>query len=529
MTIADLENEIVVLKKSLLEKDKLIEELKFENERLREQLNNFIRHRFGQCSEKKLPQDQQDLDIPSQDELEFENISYQRRKRQKRQDKLSPDLPRQKVYYALPEEILICQCGCGCKLEKIGEEVTEQLVTIPEKVYVRQHIRFKYGGCQYDSTILTAPMLAQPIAKGLASPEFIAHTAVSKYEDHLPLYRQEQRSKRYGVPMARQTLCDWLLQGAKWGQLVVARMKEIALQAPMFNTDDTPTPVLAPGTGKTKTGRLWVYAGHGGNATPYIIYEYTENRKNEGPVNFFKDYTGYIQADACPAYDAVFASKDQNKKRPIEIGCWMHARRGFYQVARNTEKRGLAYDAVQYIRVLYAVEKIARDKQLTYEQRYEIRQEKSVPVLNEFKSWLDEKSGLVLPRSALGESITYALNQWKALYRYTENGMLTIDNGYAERLMKPTVLGKKNFLFFGSDGGGEMAATYYSLIQSALLHGLNTEEYLTDIFIRLPAMLYRSIDELLPHNWRPCSPYNLGKPIIVAELLAQFPQIINSS
>ena len=169
------------------------------------------------------------------------------------------------------------------------------------------------------------------------------------------------------------------------------------------------------------------------------------------------------------------------------------------------------------------------DKQLNYEQRYEIRQEKSVPVLNEFKYWLDEKSGLVLPRSALGESITYALNQWKALYRYTENGLLTIDNGYAERLMKPAVLGKKNFLFFGSDSGGEMAATFYSLIQSALLHGLNTEEYLTDIFIRLPAGLYHSIDELLPHNWHPYNPYTLKKPIIVVELLSSFRQIINSS
>jgi hypothetical protein len=183
----------------------------------------------------------------------------------------------------------------------------------------------------------------------------------------------------------------------------------------------------------------------------------------------------------------------------------------------------------QGLRLLYAIEKIAREKQLTYKQLYEIRQEKSVPVLNEFKFWLDEKSGLVLPRSALGESITYALNQWKALYRYTENGMLTIDNGYAERLIKPTVLGKKNFLFFGSDGGGEMAATYYSLIQSALLHGLNTEEYLTDIFMRLPAGLYHSIDELLPHNWCPYNPYTLEKPIIVAELLMQFPKIINSS
>lgn len=528
--VADSENEIAFLKKTVSEKDKLIEELKFENERLREQLNNLLHHRFGQRSEKHLPQEneQEDNKVLDLNDLEFENINYRRRKRKNRQNKFSNDLPRQKIYYDLPE--CICDCGCGFTLRKIGEVITEQLVVIPEKVYVRQHIRFKYGGCPYDSTIITAPMLPQPIPKGLASPEFIAHIAINKYEDHLPLYRQEQRSKRYGIPMSRKTFCDWLALGAKWGRLIVGRMKEIALLAPMFNTDETPVPVLAPGNKKTKNGRLWVYAGHGGDAVPYIIYEYTENRKSDGPVNFFKDYTGYVQADAGPSYNAVFISDDCDKIMAIEVGCWMHARRGFYQVARTTGERGLAYDAVQAIRALYAIEKIAFEKQLNCQQRYELRQEKAVPILNNFKDWLDEKSTLVLPKNALGMAMQYTLNQWKALFRYTENGILTIDNGYAERLLKPTVLGKKNYLFFGSDSGGEMAATYYSLIQSAILHGLNTEEYLTDILTRLPAGLYSSIDELLPHNWRPYSLYSfsLEKPFIMEQLLAQFPKTNNS-
>ena len=526
MVVVDSESEIAFLKKSLLEKDKLIEELRAEHARLRERLDNLLQHRFGQRAEKYLPQDDNNkVDIK---DVEFESITYQRKKRGKRKDKLSAELPRQKIYYDLPERI--CDCGCGFTLKKIGEVIAEQLVVIPEKVYVRQHIRFKYGGCPYDSTIMTAPMLPQPIPKSLASPEFIAHIAINKYEDHLPLYRQEQRAKRYGVPMSRQTFCDWLSSGAEWGQLIVARMKEIALLAPMFNTDETPTPVLAPGNKKTKKGRLWVYVGHGGDAVSYIIYEYTENKKSDGPVNFFKGYTGYVQADAGPSYNAVFISDDLTKIKPIEVGCWMHARRGFYQVARNTGKTGLAYDAVQTIRVLYAVEKLALEKRLNYQQLYELRQEKAVPVLNNFKDWLDEKSTLVLPKSALGIAMQYTLNQWNALFRYTENGMLTIDNGYAERLLKPTVLGKKNYLFFGSDGGGEMAATYYSLIQSAILHGLNTEEYLTDILTRLPAGLYSSIDELLPHNWQPYPLYSfsLEKPFIIEQLLMQFTKINNS-
>ena len=303
----------------------------------------------------------------------------------------------------------------------------------------------------------------------------------------------------------------------------------------MFNTDDTPVPVLAPGNKKTKKGRLWVYAGTGSDI-PYIVYEYTENRKSEGPINFFQGYTGYIQADAFPGYNSLFAIDDPNKNhilqgKALEIGCWMHARRGFYNVAKNLKKKGLAYDAVQFIKELYKIEKEAVDKKLNYQEIYKLRQEKAVPVLLRFKEWLDEKSSIVLPKSPLGDSIVYALNQWKALMRYTENGMLKIDNGYAERLVKPPVIGKKNYLFFGSDGGGETAAIYYSLIQSALLYGINTLTYLTDILTRLPAGLYCSIDDLLPHNWEPYNPYqsSLENPIIFEQLLMKFPRKNNTS
>lgn len=211
----------------------------------------------------------------------------------------------------------------------------------------------------------------------------------------------------------------------------------------------------------------------------------------------------------------------------------MHARRGFYQVARNTKKKGLSYDAVQYIRQLYSIEKIAVDNKLNYQEIYELRQEKSVPILLEFKAWLEAKGPMIPPKSPLGLAITYALNHWRALIRYTENGMLKIDNGYAERLLKPMVIGKKNYLFFGSDGGGETAAIWYSLIQSALLHHLNTTAYLTDILTRLPAGLYHSLDDLLPHNWGPYNPYEFSSPetpIIAEQLLANFKTLtVNTS
>ncbi len=271
-----LKEELSKVKLASAEKDKLIIELIAENKKLREenlkireQLDNLLRHQFGQRSEKHLPQDDESSSEDEQDEnldIEFETITYERKKRCNRKNKLSKELPRQPVYYDLPHDLRICSCGCDKALRKIGEEITEQLVIVPEYSYVRQHIRFKYGGCLYDSNIITAPMLPQPIDRGLASPEIIAHTAINKYEDHLPLYRQEKRYKRYGIDMSRQTLYDWLSAGARWGKLIVERMKELSLKAPIFNTDDTPVQVLSPGNKKTKTGRLWVYAGHGGES-----------------------------------------------------------------------------------------------------------------------------------------------------------------------------------------------------------------------------------------------------------------------
>lgn len=279
MAAIDLIVENEKLRKEVAEKDKLIVELRDEITRLSEQLKNLQRYVFGQRSEKHLPQDGPIPPATLEDNsgLEFENITYQRRKRQNKKDKME-GLLLEKIYYDLPENLRICQCGCSKPLRKIGEEISNQFVVIPEKTYIRQHIRFKYGGCQYGSAIIIAPMLAQPIDKGSASPEIIAHTAVNKYEDYLPLYRQEKRYERSGIKLARQTMCDWLQAGAKWGKLIVDRMKEYALLNPMFNTDDTPVPVLAPGTKKTKTGRLWVYAASGSEKTiPYIIYEYTES------------------------------------------------------------------------------------------------------------------------------------------------------------------------------------------------------------------------------------------------------------
>lgn len=519
-----LDETIVSLKAELALKDKVINELRANMDRLTHQLNELLRNHFGQKSEKHLsldePDVQPDADLEDLKELEFDTIIYQRKKRQGRRVRLSDEYPRLRIEYALPDPQLLCDCGCGQKLKKIGEVVTEQLAIVPKKLYVKQHVRFKYGDCPYDSKIITAPMLLQPIKKGLASPEIIAYTALNKYADHLPLYRQEVRYARYGLDISRQTQCDWLREGAKLYRELLTRIKTFLLStSPIVNTDDTPIAVQEKGKGKTKTGRLWVYASHGDNVIPYAIYEYTENRSHEGPKQFFGDYKGYIQADAYSGYDCLFhKDNEQTTDKPTEVGCWMHSRRKFYAIAKQTKKKGLAYDAVQFIRKLYGIEKRAKEQNVTSQQRYELRQKEAIPILTEFKIWLDKLEQQVLPKSPLGEAMTYALNQWQALIRYTENGMLEIDNGYAERLLKPPTIGKKNYMFFGNDNGGKTAAAFYTLIQCATLNGLNEFEYMTDITMRLASRLYRHIDELLPHLWKPLN-LDYSQPIIVDDLI----------
>lgn len=403
------------------------------------------------------------------------------------------NLPRERVEHDIPELDKIC--GCGHPLCRIGEEVTEQLEYCPASYKIIEHVRFKYSCKLCAEGVVTAPLPAQPIDKGLAGPGLLAHILVSKYTDHLPLYRMEKIFERYGVTISRSTQCDWVRQSAILLKPIYLGLKELAVKASHMYTDDTPAPTQKPGLGKTLTGRMWIYISSFLSGLRIVIYDYKTDRSSEGPLAFLKDFSGYLQADAYAGYDACY-----ELYKIIEVACWAHARRKFYEIAKRIKKPGLAHKALEFIGKLYAIEKKIRD--LDYEKRKEKRQSDSKPILLAFKEWLDEQILLVPRASPIGLAMQYVLNHWAAFNTYLEEGWLNIDNNTAERGMRIITIGRKNYLFFGSEVGGESAAIIYSIIETCLANGVEPFAYLRDVLTRLPTHLNKNLPELFPQNWK---------------------------
>lgn len=409
---------------------------------------------------------------------------------------LPADLPRVRVEHEVPEDQRGCQC-CWHKMQRMGKAVTEQLEYKPGELYVIEHVRIKYGCQRCKGNIVTAALPAQPIDKGLPGPGLLAEVILNKYQDHLPLYRQEQRFARLGIDLPRSTLCDWVMQSAFLLEPIAGLMKiDALLPGIRIFTDDTPVPVLAKG--KTHTGRLWVYVGGGFERPVCVIYDYTPNRSQTAPQKFLKGYRGYLQADAYPGYDILY--KDGNV---IEIGCWAHARRKFIDIINAAKEPSLADIAINYIGKLYEVERQA--KNLTPLQRQYYRRRYSKPILKCFCRWLKGNQKEALPKSPIGKAIAYALNHWRALNNYCRHGVLNIDNNTAERAIKPLVIGRKNWMFAGSHDGAKNAAILYSLIETCKLNGINPFAYLKDVLTRLPTTLSKDLNQLLPYNWKSIS------------------------
>jgi hypothetical protein len=347
---------------------------------------------------------------------------------------------------------------------------------------------------------VTAAKPAQPVPRGLPGPGLLAHVIVSKYGDHLPLYRLEGIFGRLGLALTRQTLCGWLPACAELLRPLYELLRGRIWQGWVVGSDDTPVGVQEPGRGQTRPGRVWVYVGD--VWAPYLVYDYTPNRAQGGPQRFLRDYLGYFQADAYAGYDALYATG-----RLVEVGCWAHARRKFYE-ARATDPERATY-ALGMIRQLYAVERQADEeiarRQLGREEgwwlRLRLRQEQAVPLLTMLCQWLDRERDQALPKSPIGEAIGYARNHWAALARYTTQGYLAIDNNAAERALRAIAVGRKNYLFFGSDAGGETAAVLYSLVQTCKRLGVEPWRYLRDVLERLPTGPADRLEELLPDRW----------------------------
>ncbi len=392
----------------------------------------------------------------------------------------------------------------------IGREVSEQLDYEPAKLKVIEHVRLKYGcrACEQKAAeagpqIVTAPKPLSPIEKGLAAPGLLAHVIVGKYGDSLPLYRLETILKRHEIEIARSTMGDWMRQSADALQPLYDVMVQETLASKVLHTDDTPVDVLDRERSETRTGRFWVYLGDADH--PQTVFDYTSSRSRDGPMTFLadwgKDRPRFLQADAFGGYDGIYAG--QAGGTVTEVACWAHARRKFYD-AQHSDRHRCAR-ALAYIRLLYDLEDHAKDK--SSPERAALRQAQALPRLGELKAYLESiqaaRGGPVLPKSPLGQAITYTLNQWPALCVYTTDGDLAIDNNAAENALRRVAVGRKNWLFCGSDRGGHTAAVLFSLLATCQRHEVNPFTYLRDVLTRIAGHPYHRLPELLPNRWTP--------------------------
>ena len=410
---------------------------------------------------------------------------------------LPASLPRKQVVHPVPPEQLVCP-DCGAERTCIGHDVREQIEFIPASLVVLEHIRPKYACQACQANVVIAERLPEPIEKGLPGPGLLAHVAVSKYADHLPLYRLEGIFKRFGLELSRSTMCDWMAVIADLLAPIVQLMLKKILASQVVQNDDTTVPVQDHHGKGIKTGRFW--ASIGDHDHPYTVYIYTPDRSATGPEQIFKDFQGYLQADAYSAYDGLYKSG-----KIIEVGCMMHARRKFYEARTSDPQR--SHQALAWISLLYDVERDAKQREPTDYQafvalRHRLRTERSGPIFDKFHAWLKSEQPKVLPKSPIGEAIQYALNHWDALKRPLEAGFLELDNGACERGFKPVAIGRRNWLFAGSDQGGETAAVLMSLCTTCKSLGIDPQAYLHDVLDRISTHPAKRIEELLPDRWQ---------------------------
>jgi transposase len=456
------------------------------------------RQQFGQSSE-KLAREIEQLELEL-DEL-HEDDGAQATERPAAAAALTGKPKRRPLPSHLPREDEVhapsCICPvCGAEMRKLGEDVTEVLEYVPASFKVIRHVRPKLT-CRACETIVQAPMPSLPIERGRPGPGLLAHVLVAKYADHLPLYRQSAIYAREAVDLDRSTLADWVGRSAALLDPLVAALRKQVMASPVLHGDDTPVPVLAPGLGKTKTGRLWAYVRderpHGGEHPPAAVYFYSEDRKGEHPKTHLKTFKGLLHADGYAGFNAIF-----EKGQVTEVACWAHVRRKFFDIhAANASP--LAKEALDRIGALYGIEETIRRKPPDERRRY--RQTEALPLIGDLKAWLEATVPKLSGKSELAQAMRYALGRWAALSRYLDDGRLEIDNNAAERALRGVALGRKNYLFAGSDAGGERAAAIYSLIETAKLNGLDPEAWLRDVLTRIADHKVNRIAELLPWNW----------------------------
>jgi len=462
---------------------------------LREQVQFFKGKLFGRRSEVWSDADLQQMRLfneaeagveakPKEEERETVTVpTYERGKPGRR--KLPEGLPRVEVVHDLEEREKVCACGAA--LSRIGQETSEQLDVIPAKVQVIRHIRYKYAckSCEglegEGPTVKIAPPAVQLIPKSIASAGLVAYVVSSKYEDALPFYRQEKQFRRIGVELSRATMCGWAIEAANRCSPLIELLEEEVRSGPLVRADETVLQVLKePGRAATTKSYMWVFMG-GAVGRPAVLYQYHPSRAGEVAREFLKDYCGYVQTDGYAGYNEL-----SGVVGIVQVGCWAHVRRKFFEVNKASKNATSAKEAMRYIGRLYAVEHDADTKELRPEERRLLRQKEAVPVIEEFKRWLDQRVDQVPPQSLLGKAIHYALGQWERLVRYVEDGILTPDNNRVENVIRPFVTGRKNWLFADTPRGAHASAALYSLIETAKANKIEPYWYLRYLFEKLP-------------------------------------------
>jgi transposase len=499
---AALPDDVEELKRLVLGRDETIAKLLAEIARLR-------RWRFGRSAERMeaaLQQLQLALDdlrpLPEpqpreQETLPLEDSTHtppgKRALRLRRVSRALPaHLPRETIVHAPAS----CTCPeCGAAMRKLGEDISEQLDFLPGTFKVLVHVRPKLS-CAHCARVIQLPAPSRPIERALPAPGLLAQVIVAKYADHCPLYRQAGIYRRSGVELDRATLAEWVGGAARLLDPLVGSLGRYVLAPGKVHADDTPVPVLDPGRGKTKTGRLWTYVRDdrpaGGRDPPGVWYRYSPDRKAQHPRTHLRAFHGILQADAYCGFAALYQDE-----RILEAACWAHARRKFYDIY-VANRSPIAAEAIARIGALYAIEREIRGRLPS--ERAAVRQQRSGPLLDELHAWLSATLHTVSAKSPLAGAIHYALVRWRALTRYCEDGRIEIDNNSAERAIRPIVLGRRNYLFAGSDTGGERAANIYSLIGTALLNAMDPYLYLRHVLERIAEHPINRIDELLPWN-----------------------------
>jgi len=402
-------------------------------------------------------------------------------------------LPREQVIHDLTDDQK--QCACGCKMHKIGEEISEKLEVIPAQLKVIQHVRYKYSCKACQNGVKIAPVPLSPIPKSMSSPSLLAHVFIAKFDDHLPLYRQAEIWKRLGIDLNRATMSNWVIKMGDLCSPLIEALRGHIHHNSYVQADETPVTILKSSKKSCQKSYMWVYKT-GSGEQPCLVYDFQESREAKHATEFLKGWQGYLQGDGYSGYNEV-----TSRPGVIRVGCMAHARRKFVDIVNMApKKRGYAQTAVEKIKKFYEIESLIKEKNLNTTQVKQYREQYSKPLLDQFHKWLDDLKPKVPPKSSLGRAIAYTLSHWQELTRYLEDGRLAIDNNAVERAIKPFTVGRKNWLFVGNLAGAKGGAAIYSLIETAKANGLNPYKYLCHVLDMLPRLESNQITQLLPWN-----------------------------